>query len=100
MRAVVGENQPWRQRIESRYFAWPRGEDNAVLRLARERMLCGRPDGRCSTAAQQQGLLQIVNDFCNRTNALCDGCRLPDLLASRADAADDAPDDAPGAINP
>jgi hypothetical protein len=30
-------------------------------------------------AASQQGLLQIVHDFCDRSNALCAECSFPEL---------------------
>ena len=33
-----------------------------------------------STAASQQGLLQIVRDFCQHSNAPCAGCRFPELV--------------------
>ena len=39
MRAVVGKNKAPQQIAEHRYFAWPKAEDNAVLRLARQRLL-------------------------------------------------------------
>jgi len=28
----------------------------------------------------QQGLLQIVRDFCAHSNALCENCRFPELV--------------------
>jgi len=31
-------------------------------------------------AAVQQGLIQIVRDFCDRSNALCDNCQFPELV--------------------
>jgi hypothetical protein len=57
-----------------------------VLRLARKRLLaCGSGAGhelevKFSRAALQQGLLQIVRDFCEGSNAICEGCPLPDAL--------------------
>jgi len=32
------------------------------------------------TAAAQQGLMQIVRDFCDHSNALCANCRFPELV--------------------
>lgn len=66
-----------------RFHHWPAGEDNAVLKLARQRLFSG---GRMTlrTAAQQQGLLQIVRDFCEHSNALCDGCQFPGLVSAIA----------------
>jgi len=80
MRAVVGKSDGLRQAAEHRYFAWPRSEDNAVLRLARQRLLGGTKAGALRTAAMQQGLLQIVRDFCAHSNALCENCRFPELV--------------------
>jgi hypothetical protein len=77
MRAVVGANDRLRREAELRYLRWPRAEDNATLRLARQRLLGGERRGRSRTAAQQQGLLQIVRDFCDHSDALCADCHFP-----------------------
>ena len=45
VRAVEGKNHPLRQELERRYFSWPSAEDNAVLRLARQRLLGGAARG-------------------------------------------------------
>jgi hypothetical protein len=80
VRAITGENQPLRQLAEHYYFAWPKGEDNAVLRLARERLL-GSPRVRLiQTAGAQQGLLQIIRDFCNQSDSVCTRCQFPDFI--------------------
>jgi hypothetical protein len=31
-------------------------------------------------AAAQQGLLQILRDFCEHSNALCENCEFPELV--------------------
>ena len=80
MRAVAGRNDALRQTAEQRYFSWPNSEDNAVLRLARQRLLGGARARAVRTAAMQQGLLQIVRDFCEHSNALCENCRFPELV--------------------
>jgi hypothetical protein len=67
---------------EDRFLLWPAAQDNARLRLARQRLLGGQPSVRLRTAAGQQGLLQIIHDFCNQTNALCQDCSFPDLVRS------------------
>jgi hypothetical protein len=82
MRAVAGKNQEAQQIVEHRYLVWPRAEDNAVLRLARQRLLGGAHARELKTAASQQGLLQIVRDFCEHSNALCENCRFPELVRS------------------
>jgi hypothetical protein len=80
MRAVEGKNDTLRLELERRFFEWPSAQDNAVLRLARQRLL-GRASARLLRgAAAQQGLLQIVRDFCEHSNALCAECRFPELV--------------------
>jgi hypothetical protein len=81
-RAQSGRHGKLSAEIERRYEAWPAAEDNATLRLARQRLL-GRSWGGKSglaTASAQQGLLQIVRDFCDHSNATCDGCSFPELV--------------------
>ncbi len=73
-------NTRLQEEILNRYFAWPGGEDNAVLRLARRRLLGDAARGPLRSAAAQQGFIQIVRDFCDHSNAVCDDCRLPELV--------------------
>jgi hypothetical protein len=80
IRAVEGRNDRLRQEMEQRYFSWPAAEDNALLRLARQRLLGGTSRKATPRAAAQQGLLQIVKDFCEHSNALCADCRFPELV--------------------
>jgi hypothetical protein len=61
---------------------WPGAEDNAVLRLARQRLLGDGEKRPLRGAAMQQGLLQVVKDFCEHSNACCAGCRFPALVKS------------------
>ena len=80
IRAVEGKNEKIRREIERRFFAWPAAEDNSVLKLARQRLL-GTSNARVlKNAAAQQGLMQIVRDFCGHSNAVCDDCRFPELV--------------------
>ena len=92
MRAVAGRNEALRQIAEGRYFAWPKSQDNAVLRLARQRLLGGAGTGALRTAAMQQGMLQIVGDFCAHSNALCENCRFPELVRSLSSTWKSPPD--------
>jgi hypothetical protein len=78
-RACEGSNLKLQREIERRYFAWPASEDNSILRLARQRLLSGRRFP-LNNAAMQQGLLQIVRDFCDHSNAICEDCRFPELV--------------------
>ncbi len=90
-RAAAGRNAQLRSRAEARFLAWPAGQDNAVLRLARERLFADEPPrGLFLHAAAQQGLLQIVRDFCAQSNALCEACHFPEL-ARRVGAEQPAP---------
>ena len=83
IRAQEGGNEKIRREVERRFFAWPAAEDNAVLKLARQRLL-GTATRRAAQnfhgAAQQQGWLQIVRDFCEHSNAICTDCRFPELV--------------------
>ncbi len=91
-RAAEGGNARLQRALEQRYFTWPAAEDNTVLRLARQRLLGGTVRRSFQNAAQQQGLLQIVRDFCDHSNAVCDQCRFPELarhFASEAAASVD-----------
>jgi hypothetical protein len=80
MRAVEGKNEKLRREAEQRYLAWPAAEDNSALRLARDRLLGGAKPGILNGAAAQQGLLQILRDFCDHSNALCEDCEFPNLV--------------------
>jgi len=80
VRAVEGRNATLRERVERRYFGWPAAQDNARLRLARQRLLSGAARGVWSGAAAQQGWLQIMRDFCDHSNALCVNCQFTELV--------------------
>ena len=84
IRAAEEKDQARQQRVQQRYFTWPRAEDNAVLRLARQRLLGSAAPRSLSGAAAQQGLLQIVKDFCEHSSALCSNCHFPELVRSWA----------------
>ena len=80
IRAREGGNEKILLEVERRFFAWPAAEDNSVLKLARQRLL-GTGNARIlKGAAQQQGLMQIVRDFCEHANAICADCRFPELV--------------------
>jgi hypothetical protein len=80
IRANEGGNEKIRREVVRRFFAWPAAEDNSILKLARQRLL-GTSNARIlKTAAAQQGLIQIVRDFCGNSNAACEECRFPELV--------------------
>ena len=82
IRAREGGNEKIQREVLRRYFAWPAAEDNSVLKLARQRLL-GTANARgLKGAAAQQGLMQIVRDFCEHSNAVCADCRFPELVQS------------------
>jgi Protein of unknown function (DUF2851) len=78
-RAAAAKNPALQGVIEHRYGAWPAAEDNAVLRHARRRLLGGAAVRKLRGAAVQQGLIQIVRDFCDHSNAVCEDCQFPEL---------------------
>ncbi|MGZ8940962.1 MAG: DUF2851 family protein, partial [Limisphaerales bacterium] len=80
VRALAGRNEALTRAAETRYFMWPAGEDNSVLKLARQRLFGGTTARFLQTAAQQQGVMQIVRDFCDHSDALCTQCQFPGLL--------------------
>jgi hypothetical protein len=76
-RAVEGGNCSMQTRLEERYLCWPPAQDNSVLRLARDRLLGSNSPRLLPDAAAQQGLTQLVRDFCDHSNAVCVACKLP-----------------------
>jgi hypothetical protein len=79
-RAAAGTRAATVAAIERRFLRWPSAEDNSLLRLARKRLL-GDQSRPLRTAARQQGLIQMVRDFCDHSNSLCEACKLPELVA-------------------
>lgn len=79
-RARSGRNRGLMKRIEQHYFNWPKAADNSVLKLARQRLFGSGSLKPFKTAASQQGLLQIVRDFCVHTDSLCTDCPFPDYV--------------------
>ncbi|MBN9692040.1 MAG: DUF2851 family protein [Verrucomicrobia bacterium] len=85
-RADCGNDRGLLARVDERFFHWPAGQDNALLRQARTRLLAGSHQRIPRTAAAQQGLLQILRDFCEPAGPLCSACRFPDLVRQAAEA--------------
>jgi len=80
VRAREGGSEKILREVEHRFFTWPAAEDNSILKLARHRLL-GTANARIlKGAAQQQGLMQIVRDFCEHANAICADCQFPELV--------------------
>jgi len=89
VRAEAGKSPAVQEEVVRRYLAWPVTQDNAVLRLARMRLFAGEPKRVRWTAALQQGLMQIVRDFCGHSNALCDNCVLPGMIGDERSTSND-----------
>ncbi|MDA7618009.1 MAG: DUF2851 family protein [Verrucomicrobiota bacterium] len=70
------------KRIKRLYLHWPKSDDNKLLKLARDRLLGGSKCLWIKTAADQQGLLQILQDFCSHADANCNNCLFPDIVKS------------------
>jgi hypothetical protein len=85
-RARRGKNSALQDEAARRYLAWPAAQDNSVLRLARQRLLARENRHGFGSAALQQGLLQIVRDFCDHSDSLCSGCEFPQRLAGWREA--------------
>lgn len=79
-RADAGGEARGKERVEALYLDWSPGEDNATLKLARARLLGSAALPGRKTAALQQGMLQIVRDFCSDSDALCTDCHFPGLV--------------------
>ena len=93
-----GGNEELQAEIARRFFMWPVAEDNSVLKLARQRLL-GTANARIlKSAAQQQGLMQIVRDFCEHSNAMCADCRFPELVRGWAATEKAAHDECAGGV--
>lgn len=79
-RTELATNKGLQKRIIDFYLEWPKSEPNSLLRLAMNRLM-GRTQGfQLENAAEQQGMLQVLKDYCYESNALCEGCPLPTLL--------------------
>ena len=85
-RAKADGNKAAMQRAERLFNRFPRSGENRLLKDGCSRLL-GREDVKVLAAAiDQQGLLQILRDFCAHSNALCENCRLPKLVLSLSTA--------------
>lgn len=78
-RASQGRRTRVCREVEHRFLAWPGGSDTAVLKLARQRLLGTRHTRLPRRMSMQHGMLQIVRDYCDHSNSLCDHCRFPEV---------------------
>jgi hypothetical protein len=68
------------RRVETLYFQWPTGQDNGRLRQIRQRLFSLTRPRLPQSAAIQQGLLHIAQEFCEPGGSLCESCRFPELI--------------------
>lgn len=80
IRARLGKNLSLEASIRRRYFEFPASGWNSVLRMAETRLFAGRPGRFMSLASHQQGVLQIVRDFCRNSDAICTRCKFPEVV--------------------
>jgi hypothetical protein len=97
-RARAGRNTRLTQLAEERFLAWPPAQDNSLLRLARQRLLGRRTPGGANSAARQQGLLQILRDFCNHSNAVCADCSFPAVVRQLLEQDQSCQEEKPAAV--
>jgi len=62
------------QKVEDLYLQWPSFEDHALLEQARRRLLGSDHHHWIQTATDQIGLIQILQDFCSKSDHDCDQC--------------------------
>ncbi|MGC8742730.1 MAG: DUF2851 family protein [Verrucomicrobiia bacterium] len=79
--AVSRENfdRETENRVIEFYLKWKPSQDNALLKLARKRLF-GALQEIAQTAAMQQGIIQIVKNFCENSDSVCTGCKFPSKL--------------------
>jgi hypothetical protein len=80
MRAKSSGNAALQKSAVHRYEVWPKSEDNVEIRKLCRRMLGGQHHFKFRLAMEQQGLLQLAKDFCKQSNALCQDCRLMQMV--------------------
>lgn len=81
-RCEAGGSPAPKKIVAARYFDWPPADDNSASKQARQRLLGNSRPSLLRTPADQQGLLQIVRDFCQHSNSLCEHCRFPELVTA------------------
>ena len=81
-RIIQSGQEDLKKRVERLYLTWPRLADNQSLKLIRRRLLKGQRCDWIKSAAHQQGLLQIMKDFCHHSNAMCEQCLFPEVVRS------------------
>lgn len=67
-------------RVVEFYLKWRPAQDNSLLRLARHRLFGSASKEITSTAATQQGILQILKNFCANSDSICTDCKFPSKL--------------------
>lgn len=70
------------KQARERYAALPKGEMNSLLRLAAQQFFATDAEARrhLDTERRQQGMMQILLDFCVNDKSLCRHCQFPKLV--------------------
>ena len=70
------------EQVRQRYAALPAGEHNSLLRLAGQQFFPTDAEARrrLNTERRQQGILQVLLDFCVNDKSLCRDCRFPQMI--------------------
>ncbi len=74
--AAVG---PLAGKAQARYAALKPAPSNSILRMAGQQLFAASGHRFAKTARQQQGLIQIFQDFCLTDTSACANCQFPEL---------------------
>jgi hypothetical protein len=68
--------------VRRHYASLPAGETNSLLRLAGQQFFATEAESRrhLNTERRQQGILQVLLDFCVNDKSLCRDCRFPEMV--------------------
>jgi len=80
--AEMQEDSRLLEQVRCRYAGLPRGEVNSLLRLAAQQFFSTEAEARrfLNSERRQQGILQILLDFCVNDKSLCCECRFPQMV--------------------
>ncbi len=91
--AEIHDDSSLLKKARDRYAHLPPGEMNNLLRLAGQQFFSTDTEARqfLNTERRQQGIMQVLLDFCVNDKSGCRACRFPDLVQawSRAPMAND-----------
>jgi len=86
-RAMLSKDGTLTRKVVDLFMNWQYCVDNSTIRFAVTRMFGNRRSDLFKNLVMHQGLLQVVEDFCNKTDALCTKCEFPELIKRTESAA-------------